>query len=675
MARHNTFHTHSPYYLKLQQIVATLAAAFLLVTACQGGGSPSPTPFELNEIVDAAPGAELSSNTVTLTGITTPVIVTATGGVIVSNTPASHEQNRGTTLTLAPNAQFHVVANAPPLPSQEKVIRVSAGNFQTAWRIRAAKGHPPSAAIQADTFISLAAGQALATANLTAEASTDPDQDITGYTWTNDQGETLGNTTKLSLNLSAGSHLITLQVTDSENNQHQTQATITVLPSAHQWLTSGDQTHKLTPLKEAPWQPLPAGEAHDGLPLTLDTTSRLQSIEGLGFALTQGSATAFLQLPKDTRKALLEELFSSQTGLGISMLRITVGASDLSTSLYSYNNVADDTAMLHFSLEGPDSDSTFVVLQEILAINPTIKLLASPWSAPPWMKTNNSWIGGSLKPEYYAAYARYLVRYFDEMKKMGINFWGLTPQNEPLHAGNEPSMAMSADEQLDFINNHLGPALTQSSHTLKILAYDHNCDHPEYAITVANGSPYVAGSAFHLYGGDISALTHVKDITQKDVFFTEQWTGAGGSFDGDFGWHMENIVIGATRNWARTVLEWNLASTPPSLARGCLDCQGAVSINEETHSITRHVSYYIIGQLSRFLPSGSTRIKSSDGENGIFNVAFITPSGDITLLIYNSTDAAQSINVLDQQSANAYLPIAVPGRSALTLSWQRFMLD
>ena len=668
-----------------QQFLARGLYAIILcvLIGCQGARSPSPEPFELNTLLDITPGTWVTSNAITLTGLSTSITVTVIGGAIICDVtanPAAHceyydIQNQKSELVLPPNSQFKVATTAPALPSSEKLITVRAGSFETTWIIRTAKGQPPLAVISGDSVISLTTEQTESNVILSAELSTDPNQDIVEYRWLNGEGATLGNNLTLLQSLSAGRHHYRLQITDSEGHQDQAETTITVLPSAEQWLTSGDQTHKLSAISDAPWQPTSSGEPDSNLTINIDAAQQFQSMEGLGFALTQGSAMALLQLPKIERQALLEELFSTELGLGISMLRITVGASDLSTSLYSYNSVANDTAMQHFSLDGPDNNSTFVILAEILAINPTIKLLASPWSAPPWMKTNNNWVGGRLKPVYYTAYARYLVRYFDEMKKLGFNFWGLTPQNEPLHAGNEPSMAMSADEQLDFINNHLGPALEQSSHAIKILAYDHNCDHPEYPIAVANGSRYVAGPAFHLYGGDISALTHVKNATRKDVYFTEQWTGANGDFDGDLGWHMEHVVIGATRNWARTVLEWNLASTPPNLARGCLDCQGAISIDEANQTITRHVSYYIIGQLSRFLPEGSTRIASSDDNGGIFNVAFSTPSGERVLLIYNSTDSQQNISVRSEQIADAHLPITVAPRSALTLKWQSFRLD
>lgn len=632
---------------------------------CQGAPDTEPTAFQFSTIENAELSAELTSPDITLSNINTPILVSTSEGKIVSG------DNQGAQLTLTAGATFRVIVTSPSLPRQNRAIRIRAGSYETNWLISTRAGSTPTARIKAPSQMVLTSDQESAEIHMSAIESFDPDDDITHYRWQDHTGEIKSTRFEYAPELKAGVHRFTLTIEDSEGHQSTDEKTIVLLPSAAPWLTKGDQTQALTQQTDTSWTLAPRSANSI---ISVNDAITFQTLEGLGFALTQGSAAAIQQLPAIERNALLQELFSKETGLGISMLRITVGASDLSTSLYSYDDVAGDTELQHFSLDGPDSTTTFPVLKEILAINPNIKLLASPWSAPPWMKTNNSWVGGKLKPEHQLTYARYLIRYLDEMKALGFRIWGLTPQNEPLHDGNEPSMAMSADEQLYFIENYLGKLLTVSQHFPKILAYDHNCDHPEYPIKVAT-SQYVAGSAFHLYGGDISALSEVKAATQKDVYFTEQWTSSSGNFDGDFGWHMENIVIGATRNWARTVLEWNLASTPPSLARGCLDCQGAISIDENSHTVTRHVSYYIIGQLSRFLKGESARIQSSENSDGLFNVAFVDFEDKRTLLIYNATNEAKEVAVLDAAVPDAHLPVSIPARSAITLSWPKFTLN
>ena len=274
--------------------------------------------------------------------------------------------------------------------------------------------------------------------------------------------------------------------------------------------------------------------------------------------------------------------------------------------------------------------------------------MGSPWSAPAWMKSNKSSIGGSLMPEYYDVYARYLVRYVTEMQSQGITLEAITVQNEPLNPGNNPSMTMQATEQRDFIKNNLGPAFAQAGLKTKILVYDHNCDHPEYATTILAdpaAAKYVDGSAFHLYGGDISALTQVHTAyPQKNVYFTEQWVGGPDNFASDLQWHIENLIVGATRNWSCNVLEWNLASDPyynPHTPGGCSSCEGALTIGQ---GITRNVSYYIIAHASKFVPAGSIRVASTISP-AFPNVAFRTPKGKKVLIVLNNFGINQIFNI------------------------------
>jgi len=222
------------------------------------------------------------------------------------------------------------------------------------------------------------------------------------------------------------------------------------------------------------------------------------------------------------------------------------------------------------------------------------------------MKTNGSSIGGSLKTDCYDVYARYFVKYIQEMQAEGITIHAITPQNEPLHGGNNPSMLMTASEQANFIKNYLGPAFQNAGLTTKIVIYDHNCDRPDYPLDILNdpdARKYVDGSAFHLYAGDISALSQVHyAYPDKNVYFTEQWVGGPSNFAGDLQWHIKNLIIGATANWSKVVLEWNLASDPyynPHTNGGCTSCEGALTIGA---TVIRNVSYYIIAHASKFVP-------------------------------------------------------------------------
>jgi glucosylceramidase len=386
--------------------------------------------------------------------------------------------------------------------------------------------------------------------------------------------------------------------------------------------------------------------------IIVDTTTMFQTIDGFGNCLTGGSAIVINKMAKANRNALLEELFATDgENIGISYLRISIGASDLSDRVYSYNDMPagqTDPELLNFSIEAEKTD-LIPVLKEILAINPDIKILGSPWSAPVWMKTNNSSIGGSLKTEYFDTYAGYFVKYIQAMQKEGINIDAITIQNEPLHGGNNPSMIMQPEDQALFIKQNLGPAFATAGITTKIIVYDHNADRPDYPMTIysdPDAAKYVDGAAFHLYGGSIDALSTVHDAyPSKNLYFTEQWIGAPGNLAGDLKWHVENLIIGATRNWSRNVLEWNLASDPsykPHTLGGCDQCLGTVTISG--NNVTRNPAYYILAHSAKFVRPGSVRIDSNVPDN-LPNVAFKTPDGSKVLIVINTSDLQKTFSL------------------------------
>ncbi len=409
-------------------------------------------------------------------------------------------------------------------------------------------------------------------------------------------------------------------------------------------------------------------ESGEDLPeILLNQEINYQTMDGFGFTLSQGSAVHLLQMSEKARKELLEELFGKGEGqIGISYMRLSVAASDLNETPFSYNDLVDslskgeadtlatDSELLNFDL-GPDRNDVIPILKEILAINPDIKLMASPWSPPAWMKDNKDTRGGSLLPEFEDAYARYLVKYIQEMGKEGINIDALTVQNEPLHPGNNPSLLMLPEQQARFIGVNLGPAFREAEIETKIIVYDHNADRPDYPITVLNDSlanPFIDGSAFHLYGGKIDALMEVHQAhPDKNLYFTEQWIGAPGNLAGDLSWHIKNLVIGASRNWAKTVLEWNLTSNPtltPHTDRGgCDRCLGAVTIDGD--SVARNPAYYIIAHASKFVEPNSLRIDSNLPE-GLPNVAFLRPDGKKVLIVLNESKVANSFTVKEKEN-------------------------
>lgn len=410
--------------------------------------------------------------------------------------------------------------------------------------------------------------------------------------------------------------------------------------------------------------------------IDVDDTQLMQTVDGFGYTLTSGSATLINGLAANTKAALLRELFSNDdNAIGISYLRISIGASDLSATVYSYDDMPasqTDPTLANFSLNPDKAGGTGLIplLKEILAINPAIKILATPWSPPVWMKDNASSIGGSLKTEYYSVYAQYFVKYIQQMQAEGITIDAITPQNEPLHPGNNPSMYMTAVQQAAFIKTHLGPAFQAAGITTKIIVYDHNCDQPDYPLAILNDAaarPFVNGSAFHLYAGDISALSTVHNAyPDKHVYFTEQYTASTGDFGGDLKWHLRNVIIGAMRNWSRNALEWNLANDAafgPHTPGGCTTCKGALTISG---TVTRNVAYYIIAHASKFVPAGSVRIQSTSNSNGLYSVAFKTPAGKKVLIMLNDGASYTAFKI---RYNNKWVATELPGGGVGTYTW------
>lgn len=417
--------------------------------------------------------------------------------------------------------------------------------------------------------------------------------------------------------------------------------------------------------------------------ITINEAQQYQPIDGFGFALTGGSAQHIIRMSAPARKALLQELFGTGPGaIGVSYIRLSIGASDLNERVFSYNDLPKgetDTAMTRFDL-GPDREDVIPVMKEILAINPKISILASPWSPPAWMKTIYDTRGGRLNPAFYSAYARYFVKYIREMKAAGINIEAVTVQNEPLHPGNNPSILIPAPDMAAFVRDHLGPAFAAAQINTKIIVYDHNCDRPDYPVSILNDPQarrYIDGSGFHLYGGKVEAMTDVHEAhPDKHIYFTEQMVvdfGKGGVIEKErmnIASPVSRVMIGATRNWSRNVLLWNLAADPehkPYTDRGgCSICQGAVTIDKD--KVSRNLAYYTVAHFSKLVRPGSVRIGSTETK-GLANVAFRTPAGQIVLVVANTGKEARSFSVA--YKGRRFAATLQPGAVA-TYSWKKY---
>lgn len=451
--------------------------------------------------------------------------------------------------------------------------------------------------------------------------------------------------------------------------------------TVQQWVTTSDR-RQLFSLQQQP--AVFSNDSGNETVITVNEKEKFQTIDGFGFALTGGSAQQIIQMSPLARTGLLKELFGTDEKtagqIGVSYLRVSIGASDLNDHVFSYDDLPEgqtDTLLRHFDL-GQDKKDVIPVLKEILAINPAIKILGSPWSPPTWMKNNHDTRGGRLKEEYYAVYALYFVKYVQAMKAEGISIDAITVQNEPLHPGNNPSLLLTAPEEGAFIKNNLGPAFAKAGIHTKIILYDHNADRPDYPILILDdpaAKKYVDGSGFHLYNGDISALTDVHNAhPDKNIYFTEQMVVDRDNGHGIDSQHIgiaspvKRLIIGATRNWSRNVIEWNLAADPqyrPYTDRGgCNMCQGAVTIGGDM--VTRNLAYYSIAHASKWVIPGSVRIASNEPDK-LFNAAFQTPAGNIVLIVVNT---GLETKPFDVHYKNGYAHLSLQAGAAATYLWK-----
>lgn len=438
------------------------------------------------------------------------------------------------------------------------------------------------------------------------------------------------------------------------------------------WTTRGDKSELFK--KEVKQFTFSSKATDARFTIEIDAAQQFQEMDGFGYTLTGGSAMLINAMSGAMQNNLLQDLFanSGDNGIGVNYIRISIGASDLDEKVFSYNDLPageTDVNQEKFSIQ-QDKINLIPVLKKILTINPAIKIMATPWSAPAWMKDNNSAIGGKLKQEYYASYALYFAKYIDAMKEEGISITAVTPQNEPLHDGNNPSMKMEAEEQRDFIKNHLGAAM--QSKGVKVIVYDHNADNTQYAKTIyndADAAKYVDGAAFHLYAGDIKSLSELHNVyPDKNLYFTEQWTSSDGSFNGDLDWHMRNVITGAPNNWAKVVMQWNLANNAnfgPHTEGGCTKCKGAVTIVNST-SYEKNVAYYNVAHLSKFVLPGSKRVASTQSSNNFSNTAYIRPDGKKVLVVYAQNAATFYMRLKDK---NLTAAIPMTANTVKTIIW------
>lgn len=418
-------------------------------------------------------------------------------------------------------------------------------------------------------------------------------------------------------------------------------------------LTTSDLSKTLEAQPSSTFSP---GSSHSPLTITVNEHERYQTMDGFGAAMTDGSAWLLHdRLPSETRQRVMTQLFDPTHGIGLSFIRLPIASTDLSRDHYSYDDVPagqQDPDLQHFSTKHDDA-YVFPTMREALKLNPSLTIMASPWSPPAWMKTPPTMNGGSLREDRMAVYASYLVRSVQAFEKAGIPIKFLSVQNEPLNETTDyPGTLMLADQQKRLIGEYLGPDLKRAGLSTQVLAYDHNWDHPEYPIEVLSdpkAALFVAGSALHCYGGDPGTQDEIHQrFPGKGIWMTEC---SGGT------WQTESpilstahLLIDSTRHWAKSVVLWAIAldSDHNPHAGGCGTCRGLVTVvlHKSPDDVTYNGDFYALGHASKFVHPGATRISSTSfGRESIESVAFQNPDGSIALLVLNNRDRQADFSI------------------------------
>lgn len=450
-------------------------------------------------------------------------------------------------------------------------------------------------------------------------------------------------------------------------------------PVAKEWLSTGDGAQTLTPQPTGRFSPLTGRETSIGPSVVVDDALTGQTLTGYGAALTDSSAYLISRLPASRRKSLLNSLFDPDdaTGAHLSIVRLPLGASDFVVGApYSYDDMPagqTDPDLSDFSIA---RDETYLIplLREIRSINPDVEVLATPWSAPGWMKNNDSLIGGSLLPADESVYARYLVRTLQSYAAAGVPIQVLSVQNEPENDTTDyPGMVMPEAQEAQFVAQYLGPDLAAAGLHPQLLGYDHNWDDTTYPVQLLQSvaAPYLSGVGFHCYAGDVSAQSVLHAAAPSAAIWTTECTG--GSWATNYGdnlvWNAENMVIGAGLNWSTGVLWWNVALDPSGGPHtgGCVGCQGMVTIDPSTGAVTDNVEYWSAAQAAIAARRGAVRVGSTVvGSDTVAALAWRNPDGSHALVAVNSGSTAASFSI---QWDGWSLPATLPAGAVATWSW------
>ncbi len=427
------------------------------------------------------------------------------------------------------------------------------------------------------------------------------------------------------------------------------------------------------------------GSSGGSTTITVNPNTKFQQMDGFGASMTDSSASLIYNKLSASQQSALMKWFFSTSGIGLNWLRQPMGASDFTAQgNFSYDDMPSgqtDVNLNNFSI-AKDLTYTIPVLKQAFAVNPNIKVQLLPWSPPAWMKTSGTMNGGNFNDSYYSSLAQYFVKSVQAYQAQGIPVYAVSAQNEPEYStGSYPSESFSSSEEAAFIGGSLAPAFSSAGLSPKILGYEHNWNDPSYPEAVlSNSAAYnaVAGTSWHCYS-DVSGITNQTAVQNaypnKGQWFTECSGSTTGAFGSDLAWGLEHLIIGSTRNWAKSVSEWNLAldqnSNPTN--GGCNNCRGFVTINTGVSpaTVTYNVENYIYGHAAKFVVPGAYRVDSNSAAaqtGGIEDVAFLNPDGSMVVIVFNDASSSTKFNV-NYSPNNTTFAYTLPAQSVATFTW------
>ncbi len=425
--------------------------------------------------------------------------------------------------------------------------------------------------------------------------------------------------------------------------------------------------------------------AEKSVAIKLLPDKKFQTITGFGGSFTESSAWLLNQMSKENRSKILEAYFG-ETGARYSLTRTHINSCDFSLKHYSYAPVEGDTLLKSFSIEEDRSDIIPMIKDAKAISKDGFKILSSPWTAPPWMKDNNKWVGGKLLPAYYDTWALFFSKYIDAYKSEGIDIWGLTVENEPLGNGNNwESMHFTPEEMTQFVQNHLGPKLeSDGKGHVKILGYDQNREHLQEWVDVmyrdVAASKYFAGAAIHWYASTYDvfpdALQYAhnkapgKHLIQSEAcvdaevphWQDDAWYWSKEATDWGWDWAPEKDkhlhpkyapvnryagdIIGCLNNWVDGWIDWNMVldrQGGPNWFKNW--CTAPVIVDPAADEVYFTPLYYTMAHFSKFIRPGAVRIGFENADNTIQITAAQNPDGSIAVVVFNPTENEKQLTL------------------------------